>query len=128
MSKRKTKAPLSSFGSELYDALRQGAAGEKRITLPSPGAAVNFRQRLNMLRSTMREEGYTDWQQYYRVGVYIDPTNPSVVILRAKDSEYRDALKAAGIQLTTDPAPTAPEPAADNDLETFLKSLKDPDL
>lgn len=118
-------APITSFGAELQEVLRQGADKKLRIQFPTRNLAIRFKQRINALRNAMKHAKHQDWEQLYRCGVYDDPTNPCIVELGPKDSEFRAALQAAGIDVANPPpisevkiAP--PEPGS---VDSFLSDL-----
>lgn len=104
MSRKPTNHPVSSFGIELQNALRAGSNKEVRIEFATPNLALRFNQRINALRAAMRREAHPDADQYYRAGVSISKENPKELIIAPKDSEFRAALKTAGID-----APPLPE-------------------
>lgn len=90
-------APLSSFGAELQATLRAGANKQIKITFPTKALAIRFKQRIHALRNAMKHAKHPDWEQLYRCGVYEDASNPCVVTIGPKDSEFHDILAEAGI-------------------------------
>lgn len=99
---KKSKAPVSSFGPELQSALRSGSNKRLELSFESPALAVRFAARINQLRSAMRAEGHPDADRLYRAGVYL-PKGTCTVVIMPKDSEFRDALKAAGVDNVPEP-------------------------
>lgn len=125
----KSKAPVSSFGPELQNALRAGANEKIILVFDTPQLAVRFAARINALRSAMRREKHRDTDQLYRAGVSIPKENPCSVVIAPKDSEFRTALKAAGLDSAPLPiervmdVPT-PQPGTEHDpANNFLASL-----
>src|SRR5262245_13483216 len=124
----KNHAPISSFGTELHAVLRQGADRHVRITFATRNLAIRFKQRVNQLRNAMKHEGHKDWQHLYRCGVYEDPSDPRIVTIGPKDSEFRSALLAAGLTEIPPTAPVtevsvgSPEPGS---VDEFLSTLTD---
>src|SRR2546428_602437 len=99
----RTHAPITSFGAELQSVLREGANRKVRITFPTKNLAIRFKQRINALRNAMKHAKHADWEQLYRCGVYDDPTDPCTVEIGPKDSEFREALTAAKINVDAPP-------------------------
>lgn len=134
MPRKPTHHPVSSFGKELQDALRAGSNKEVRIEFTTPELALRFNQRINSLRAAMRREAHPDSDQLYRAGVRISKENPKILIISPKDSEFRDALKAAGLEaaplpqvitISMTPSPGVSPDAADAFLST-LHTATDP--
>lgn len=123
MAKFKSKSPTSSFDSSLIDALRSGSREPVTLEFETAKQATKFRHRIHGLRAAMRRESHPDWEQLYRAGVYIDVTDPKKVIIRPRDSEFHDVLKAAGVKLTADEPPTTPETKTGDTVEDFLAGL-----
>lgn len=120
-------SPITSFGAELQAVLRQGADRKLRITFPSKNLATRFKQRLNALRNAMKHAKHADWEQLYRCGVYDDPNDPCTVEIGPKDSEFREALLAAKIDVNA-PPPTTEVSISDpvpGSVDSFLSDLTD---
>lgn len=112
--------PIESFGSELFHALIQGS--QQRFELPAIPyrEAVKFRHRCHQLRHRMRLDGHPlaavaaktrlsiEWDHSKidtlfnkkRVAYPRDANAPVTLVIEPHDSEFRDALKAAGIDVT----------------------------
>lgn len=124
----KSDQPLSSFGNELLATLRHGADRELRITFDSAKMAIRFQQRINQFRQAHKKAQVPGWEQLYRCGMHLDDTNPRVLVLAPKDSEFRKFLLDAKIEVDS-PAPVSevaihtPLPGADAD--SFLSTLVD---
>lgn len=123
-------SPLTSFGAELQAVLRQGADRKIRIKFPSRNLAIRFKQRLNALRNAMKHAKHPDWEQLYRCGVYddsSDPADPCVVEIGPKDSEFREALLAAHIDVDAPPQISEVEiaPPSPGTIDSFLSDLTD---
>lgn len=143
-------APIESFGAELFNALIQGS--QKRFEIPniSYREAVKFRHRCHMLRNRMRIDNHAlasvasktkltiQWDHSKietlfskkNVAYPKDPDARVTLVIEPFDSEFRDALKAAGIDVSRrvdigpgggTEAPPSEEPAPS--LDNLLKSL-----
>lgn len=123
----KTHDPITSFGAELNAVLRQGANKEVRIKLPDKNLAIRFKQRLNKLRVAMKAAKHPDWEQLYRCGITTDPSDPCTIILRPKDSEFRDFIKGAGVSTEEPPAVTSVSvgESTPDAVDSFLAELTD---
>lgn len=146
----KPPAPIESFGAELFNALIQGSKTRFEIPEISYRDAVTFRHRCHMLRNRMRIDGHTlanvvartkisiDWDKSKvetlynkrRVAYPKSADAPVTLIIEPFDSQFRDALKAAGIdvhrRVDTSSGEAAP-PASDDEnpptLDSLLKGL-----
>jgi hypothetical protein len=128
MMTRSARFPASSFGAELQATLREGANKELRIKFDNEALCTRFMHRLNALRAALKREQHPDWEQLYRCGIHKDPTDRKILVLSPRDSEFRAAIKAAGISLAA-PVPeqievTVPTTATDP-AEDFLATLRD---
>lgn len=123
----KTHDPITSFGAELNAVLRQGANREVRIKLPDKNLAIRFKQRLNKLRVAMKAAKHPDWVQLYRCGITTDPSDPCTIVLRPKDSEFRDFIKGAGVSVEEPPAVTSVTvgESTPEAVDSFLAELSD---
>jgi len=129
---RSTRMPASSFGSELQATLREGANKELRLKFETEALATRFMHRLNALRAALKREQHTDWEQLYRCGVHKDVKDKKVLILAPRDSEFRQALLDAGVDVSP-PAPvteytiktTSPDGPPIDPAEDFLATLRD---
>lgn len=99
----RTFAPVTSFGKELHDALRNGADKRIEIDFDNEKMAIRFNQRINALRNAMKKENHPDWVQLYRCQARREGKR---LILAPADSEFREALNRAGIDNIADPPPT----------------------
>lgn len=131
---RSNRFPVSSFGAELQATLREGANKELRLKFDTEAMATRFMHRLNALRAAMKREQHSDWEQLYRCGVHRDATDHKIIILSPRDSEFRAALKEAGVNISTPPPEVkeftikTPDPEAAPPLdpaEDFLSTLRD---
>ena len=121
--------PVSSFGSELQAALREGANRRLEIRFSDPKLAIRFCQRINSLRAAMRKANHPGWEQLYRAGATIDREDRRLLVIQPKDAEFRDALRDA--KITTPPAPLTthvevptPKPGVATDsADDFLATL-----
>ena len=135
--KPRTKTPIESFGPEALAALVKGAREEVRLQT-TYRAAVHFRQRLNTLRTRMREENHELYPIVARTRIDIrwgrdadlpdvaenrskrgvrtpvDPNTEVLLILAPHDAGLAEALKKAGIE-----AHEADSSDVDNILETY---------
>lgn len=127
----KTNQPVSSFGAELQATLRRGAQQELVIKFDTPALAIRFRQRINALRKALKDSAHPDWEQMYRCGVYIDPTDKCKLRLAPRDSEFRQFLQDAGVDVaapvpTTEVTVATPTPGVAPDAaDDFLSTLRD---
>ena len=126
---RSTRFPVSSFGAELQATLREGANKELRLKFDDEKIATRFMHRINALRSAMKRENHSDWEQLYRCGVHRDPTDKKIIILSPRDSEFRAPLKAAGVDLVP-PIPETKEydiksHGPSEPVDDFLADLRD---
>lgn len=123
----KTHDPITSFGSELHAVLREGANREVRITFPKRELATRFKQRINKLRIAMKNAKHPDWEQLYRCGVTTDFTNPCIVVLAPKDSEFRQFLGPAGVDCAAPPPVTSVTigESTPESVDSFLAELSD---
>lgn len=112
--------PVSSFGPELLNALIEGSKRRLEVKDVTYREAVKFRQRCHQLRHRMRIEGHqlaeivaktrlsivwdkaiveTLYTSKKRVGYPKDPEAKVTLVIEPHDSEFRDALAAAGITI-----------------------------
>lgn len=131
MTKSKIKAPVSSFGPELQQVLRQGANKELRIRFETTQLAARFSARINALRSAMRAEKHPDSDRLYRAGVSIPKDDPCCVVVAPKDSEFRDSISKLFSDVQPPPqivefSAETPRPGVVEDPATsFLATLAD---
>lgn len=112
--------PIESFGPELFNALIQGS--KQRFEIPNIPyrEAVKFRQRCHQLRHRMRIDNHTLANVASRTRFSIEWDHSKVhtlftkkrvpypksadalvtLVIEPHDSEFRDLLKAAGIDIT----------------------------
>lgn len=144
---------VESFGPEIFEALIEGS--KRAITLELPyKKAIAFRQRANMLRAAMRETqhekykvvaqttlrviwgkeaGYAETPEAkntQNVRFPVNKTVPAKLVISPADSEFGDALRAAGVDikpLSTEATPETPEakPFGDDILEQFMRETPD---
>lgn len=105
---RSDKFPVSSFGTELFATLREGANKKIRLKFDDEATATRFRARVNSFRQAMRREKHPQWEELYRCGLYKDP-DKTVVVIAPRDSEFLEALNKAGVPLGITPAPIPEE-------------------
>lgn len=124
------KRPPQSFNPRLLLALEQGCKQEVRLPCSSPKAAIRLRYEINTLRSSLRDQKRTDWEKFYQAGLYIDAKDPSVLVIKPKEDEFKSTLDAAGVPALP-PAPTVPDQAApaselekQTAIDQFLDDLK----
>jgi hypothetical protein len=123
--------PVTSFGAQLHSVLREGANKELRLTFGTEKLATRFAQRINALRNAMRREKHPDWQQLYRCGVHKDTTDPRILIVGPRDSEFTQAIKNAGVKISEDPPESVsytidqPAPGMPLSADSFLATLRD---
>jgi hypothetical protein len=125
---RSKHMPLSSFGAELQEVMRQGANKEIRITFDTEALATRFLHRINTLRVAMKREKHPDWEQLYRCSARKDEQDPKILIVAPRDSEFLPALKSAGIAVVEPEISEykVPTPAPDSGgVEDFLGELRD---
>lgn len=147
--KPRPAAPIESFGAELFNALIQGSKDRFEIKDISYRDAVKFRHRCHMLRNRMREDNHSltkvaarakfriEWdhsqvETLYNKKRVAYPKSPDAkvnLIIEPHDSEFREVLKAAGLDLhrrvdfdgTPSPLPDTAEPTPS--LEKLLKDI-----
>jgi len=125
MMTRSARFPASSFGAELQATLREGANKELRIKFSNAKLCTRFMHRLNALRAALKREDHADWEQLYRCGIHKDILDPCTLILGPRDSEFRSAIKDAGVSLTA-PIPEKVEVTVSSDpADDFLATLRD---
>lgn len=118
------KHPASSFGPNLFNALREGAVREVRLPCDTEQMATRLMHRLNSLRVALKREDHPDWKELYRCGIHRDSKDRKVVILAPRDSEFTGALK--DIQPPPLPSENATPIAPSGDpTDAFLASLRD---
>jgi hypothetical protein len=132
MMTRSKQTPVSSFGADLHATLREGANKELRLKFDSEALCTRFMHRLNALRAAMKRESTPGWQELYRCGIHKAIGDKKTLILAPRDSEFREVIKAAGIDLSTPIAPVVeysihtPVQGEPNDpAEDFLATLRD---
>jgi len=149
MTRSHTKTPLESFGPELFNALIEGS--KRKITIPTDyRTAVKFRIRVHQLRHRLREDAHPLYGIAARTKVTIewDETKVETIVSRKKvhfpknplapvtltiaphDSQFSEALAAAGIDVKTpldSELLTSPqgEPEASPERPTLDDLLKD---
>jgi hypothetical protein len=139
MPRKKTRYPIESFGPELMEALLKG--GRERLIITFAGGnsvgfkkAVRFQQRINMLRSRMREENHQQHPLAMRVKVSRAWGDKAValgapdiwkddvdgrdfgclVVLQPQDQEFAEELShARSMPVEIDDAPASKEPSSD---------------
>lgn len=119
MTKPRNKAPIESFGPELFNALIEGS--KRTIDIPTIyRQAVVFRIRAHQLRHRMREDNHPLYSVAARTRITItwdantetvinkkkikfpkDPNTPVVLTIAPHDSQFAAALSAAGIDVKT---------------------------
>jgi len=130
MTKPKSRFPSSSFSPYLHALLREGSEREIPVKCDNAKEAIYLRHRLNTLRSVLRKEDFPQWDEYCRAGCYIDPKNPTVLVVKPRDSVFEKKIEDAGVQLVpggnTPPMDTksAPSASPSDPAEDFLASLR----
>jgi hypothetical protein len=139
MTKQK-RAPIESYGAEMFNALIEGSRKTFHVTLPYRDA-VKFRLRCYQLRNRMLTENHElypvaaktkislSWDEtkiptklgYRNSKTPIDSKAPVTLTIGPQDSEYADALKAAGLTATPIPQSTLPDGKSPPSLDTLLK-------
>lgn len=148
MTVAKRRASIESFGPELLAALVKGSREPVTVKVPYR-TAIALTQRLNKLRYIMQHKGHSLYSIVARVKITtawgeraglppadevrsrknvarpVDPEAPSVLTLSPHDSEFTDALRAAGVapvELRDDPIEEiSPTPT----IEDLLANLGD---
>src|SRR5215831_12909550 len=120
----RAKRTSASFNPRLLLALEEGCKREIKLPCQTAREAIRCRQEINKLRSALREENRTGWQNYSSAGLYIDPKNPTVVIIKPKAEEFRAALDLAGIPDPALPAPRLDTNPDTSDEQAFFNDLK----
>lgn len=133
--------PIASFGPELFRALIEGAKREIKLELPFR-KAVHFRMRINQLRNQMRLQNHPEYSIASQAKITItwpeetptskssrnvkypsDPNTLCTVTILPSDSEFANALKAAGVEVPPLSDTTLPEAKTveEDILTTFLQ-------
>jgi len=131
MTQPKTKYPIESFGPELMEAIVRGGkpGGLVVLKFDKPGGRKHARQfqlRVQQLRTRMRELNHPDYPIAARAMVSMKWGEKAIahgapedwredyygekgcyIVISPRDSEFNDALKAAGIELRP-PTPKVP--------------------
>jgi hypothetical protein len=143
-------APIESFGPELFNALIQGSQKQFKISDIPYREAVKFRHRCHMLRNRLRVDNHPmasvaaktkisiQWDHSKvetlfnkkRVAYPKSPDAKVTLIIEPFDSEFRDALKAAGIDVHrrvdssgTEAPPAGGAEASVPSLDNLLKEI-----
>lgn len=137
---RSRKTPISSFGPEIFEALIQGS--RKKFTISTTyRKAMQFRLQIHKLRERMREENHELYPVASRTKVSIawEPTIPTkqgyhnsrrpedidapvTMTIAPRDSEFTEALVAAGITIDRSHEPKLPDSTIDTPrLDSILK-------
>lgn len=106
MTKR-SKNPVSSFGPELMAVLIKGSRETVTIPFPDARSMKYFQLRIQTLRGAMRRENHPQLSvveiartsRQWDLDEFGKPTNFRLVV-EPQDLRFRDAIKAAGIELT----------------------------
>lgn len=133
MTQRKAKAPLSSFGPELMQALVAGGRGRVVIPFAEKAKAHSFQRRIHTLRARMRDEDHKDYDVAARAKVSLYWGHRAVeaklapggreadfkdddrgrlgawIVIAPQDSEFAEALAAAKITTSDVHAPKVEE-------------------
>jgi len=163
MTKPKTRYPISSFGTELMSAIIRGGRERLVLKFNNDEGEGNeytgrrkakkFQLRIQTLRSQMREEKHPDYNIAARATVSVlwgakavNEGAPqdwaedyagklgALVLIRPKDSEFRDVLADAGVVVSTpvEPPKAAPEtpplsvPQVSSEGRDLLDDIMDP--
>lgn len=142
MTKAKIKDPVDSFGPEIFNALVEGTHRKVSIKLTYRDA-IKLRTRIHRLRAQMGEQNHQLYGLVMKAELKIEipsgtptklsyrnvrsPQDPSAevtLVILPRDSDFKEAILAAGVQvptLTDDLSDTTP---VETDLESLLKGIK----
>lgn len=136
------KDPVDSFGPEIFNALKEGSYRRVEMQLTYRDA-VRLRTRIHRLRAKMGEQGHqlygmvmkaelcievppdTPTKTSYRnIKTPVDPNSPVTLVIRPRDSDFKDAILKAGVKVDTIIEDVSEPTTTPTDLETLLKDLK----
>lgn len=147
---KKRHTPIESFGPEILAALIKGSKEPVVIRFPTYRQAYSFTMRLSQLKAQMllqkhalgsvvqRAKPSLDWGQHldppvatkyghHKTASPINHATPTTCTISPRDSEFEEALKAAGItpaelkRDVLDDVPTSPQRQDEHDfLDQFM--------
>ena len=80
----KTKLPVESYDPRLLVLLEKGSRTEVKLPCGTRENAIHTRHQIHSFRHALKTNKRTDWEQLYAAGVYIDPADPTTVIVRPR--------------------------------------------